>query len=74
VTQAGLLETTGKRDAVYHFQCESISTAVNVFGPATRFSAPSSPNLPVSFPILVATPPEFGRQLPDFGRQLPEFD
>ena len=57
MTQAGLLETAGKRDAVYHFQCESISTAVNVFGPATRFSAPSSPNLPVSSPILVATPP-----------------
>ena len=45
LTQAGLLESTGGRCAVYHLPGEPIPTPDDVFGPATRFSVPSSPNL-----------------------------
>jgi len=44
LTQAGLLESTGGRGAVYHLPGEPIPTPDDVFGPATRFSVPSSPN------------------------------
>jgi hypothetical protein len=52
LTQAGLLESTGGRGAVYHLPGEPIPTPDDVFGPATRFSVPSSPNLAASSPNL----------------------
>ena len=45
LTQAGMLESTGGRGAVYHLPGESIPTPDDVFGPPARISAPSSPNL-----------------------------
>lgn len=55
LTQAGLLESTGGRGAVYHLPGEPIPTPDDVFGPATRFSVPSSPNLAASSPNLAAS-------------------
>ena len=57
LTQAGLLESTGGRGAVYHLPGEPIPTPDDVFGPATRFSVPSSPNLAASSPNLAASSP-----------------
>jgi ATP-dependent DNA helicase RecG len=48
LTQAGMLESTGGRGAVYHLPGESIPTPDDVFGPPARISMPSSPNLSVS--------------------------
>jgi hypothetical protein len=53
--QAGLLESTGGRGAVYHLPGEPIPAPDDVFGPATRFSVPSSPNLAASSPNLAAS-------------------
>jgi ATP-dependent DNA helicase RecG len=52
LTQAGMLESTGGRGAVYHLPGEAIPTPDDVFGPPARFSAPSSPNLGGSSPNL----------------------
>ena len=52
LTQAGMLESTGGRGAVYHLPGEAIPTPDDVFGPPARFSAPSSPNLSGSSPNL----------------------
>lgn len=52
LTQAGMLESTGGRGAVYHLPGESIPTPDDVFGPPARISAPSSPNLSGSSPNL----------------------
>jgi hypothetical protein len=57
LTQAGFLESTGGRGAVYHLPGEPIPTPDDVFGPATRFSVPSSPNLAASSPSLAASSP-----------------
>ena len=57
LTQAGLLESTGGRGAIYHLPGEPIPTPDDVFGPATRFSVPSSPNLAASSPNLAASSP-----------------
>ena len=57
LTQAGLLESTGGRGAVYHLPGEPIPTPDDVFGPASRFSVPSSPNLAASSPNLAASSP-----------------
>lgn len=48
LTQAGMLESTGGRGAVYHLPGEAIPTPDDVFGPPARFSPPSSPNLSAS--------------------------
>ncbi|MFH1044153.1 MAG: RNA-binding domain-containing protein [Pseudomonadota bacterium] len=45
LTQAGMLESTGGRGAVYHLPGEAIPTPEDIFGTATTISAPSSPNL-----------------------------
>jgi ATP-dependent DNA helicase RecG len=45
LTQAGMLESTGGRGAVYHLPGELIPTPDDVFGPPARISMPSSPNL-----------------------------
>jgi hypothetical protein len=50
LTQAGMLESTGGRGAVYHLPGEMIPTPDDVFGPAPRISVPSSPSLDVSSP------------------------
>lgn len=52
LTQAGMLESTGGRGAVYHLPGEAIPTPDDVFGPAARISVPSSPNLAGSSPNL----------------------
>lgn len=52
LTQAGMLESTGGRGAVYHLAGEAIPTPEDVFGPPARISAPSSPNLTASSPNL----------------------
>ncbi len=52
LTQAGMLESTGGRGAVYHLPGEAIPTPDDVFGPPARISAPSSPNLGASSPNL----------------------
>ena len=55
LTQAGLLESTGGRGAIYHLPGEPIPTPDDVFGPATRFSVPSSLNLAASSRNLAAS-------------------
>ena len=45
LTQAGMLESTGGRGAVYHLPGEAIPTPEDIFGAATAISAPSSSNL-----------------------------
>lgn len=57
LTQAGFLESTGGRGAVYHLPGEPIPTPDDVFGPAIRISVPSSPNLVASSPNLAASSP-----------------
>lgn len=52
LTQTGMLESTGGRGAVYHLSGDAIPTPDDVFGPPTRISAPSSPNLKGSSPNL----------------------
>jgi ATP-dependent DNA helicase RecG len=52
LTQAGMLESTGGRGAVYHLPGEAIPTPDDVFGPPARISVPSSPNLTPSSPNL----------------------
>jgi predicted HTH transcriptional regulator len=52
LTQAGMLESTGGRGAVYHLPGEAIPTPDDVFGTPSRISAASSPNLAVSSPNL----------------------
>lgn len=52
LTQAGLLESTGGRGAAFHLPGEAIPTPDDVFGPATRISLPSSPNMASSSPNL----------------------
>ena len=57
LTQAGLLESTGGRGAVYHLPGQAIPTPDDVFGPVPRISAPSSPNLAASSPNLGSSSP-----------------
>ena len=52
LTQAGMLESTGGRGAIYHLPGEAIPTPDDVFGPPARISVPSSPNLSASSPNL----------------------
>jgi ATP-dependent DNA helicase RecG len=52
LTQAGMLESTGGRGAIYHLPGEAIPTPDDVFGPAPLISASSSPNLVSSSPNL----------------------
>lgn len=52
LTQVGMLESTGGRGAIYHLPGEPIPTPDDVFGPPTRISVPSSPNLAPSSPNL----------------------
>ncbi len=48
LTQAGMLESTGGRGAIYHLPGEAIPTPEDVFGPPTRIPVTSSPNLTAS--------------------------
>jgi len=52
LTQAGMLESTGGRGAVYHLPGEALPTPDDVFGPPARISVPSSQNLSTSSPNL----------------------
>jgi ATP-dependent DNA helicase RecG len=52
LTQIGMLESSRGRGAVYHLRGEALPKAEDVFGGATRFSEPSSPNLELSSPNL----------------------
>lgn len=52
LTQAGMLESTGGRGAVYHLPGELIPTPEDIFGAAPGISAQSSPNLAGSSPNL----------------------
>ena len=52
LTQAGMLESTRGRGAVYHLPGEAIPTPEDIFGTAPTISAPSSPNLAGSSPNL----------------------
>ncbi len=52
LTQAGLLESTGGRGAVVHLPGDAIPSPDDLFGPAPRISAPSSPNFEPSSPNL----------------------
>ena len=55
LTQAGMLESTGGRGAVYHLPGEAIPTPEDVFGPPTRIAVASSPVLGSSLPNLEAS-------------------
>jgi predicted HTH transcriptional regulator len=57
LTQAGMLQSTGGRGAIYHIPGQEIPTPDDVFGSTTRFNAPSSPNLSSSSPNLAASSP-----------------
>ena len=57
LTQAGMLQSTGGRGAVYHIPGQEIPTPDDVFGSTARFTAPSSPNLASSSPNLPASSP-----------------
>ncbi len=57
LTQAGMLESTGGRGAIYHLPGEPIPTPDDVFGPPARISVPSSPNLARSSPNLTPSSP-----------------
>jgi predicted HTH transcriptional regulator len=57
LTQAGMLQSTGGRGAVYHIPGQEIPTPDDVFGTTARFTAPSSPNLAGSSPNLAASSP-----------------
>ena len=52
LTQAGLLESTGGRGAVYHLPGDPIPSPDDVFGPEPRISVLCSPNLEPSSPNL----------------------
>ena len=52
LTQAGMLESTRGRGAVYHLPGEAIPTPEDVFGPPARISVPSFPDLAGSPPNL----------------------
>ncbi len=52
LTQAGMLQSTGGRGAVYHIPGQKILSPNDVFGSTARFTAPSSPNLAASSPNL----------------------
>ena len=60
LTHAGMLQSTGGRGAVYHIPGQGIPTPDDVFGPTSRFSAPSSPNLAGSSPNLEDSSPNLG--------------
>lgn len=57
LTQAGLLESTGGRGAVYHLSGEIIPKPEDIFGPAGLNSGSSSLNLDSSSPNLQACTP-----------------
>jgi predicted HTH transcriptional regulator len=57
LTQAGMLQSTGGRGAVYHIPGQEIPTPDDVFGSTARFTSPSSPNLASSSPNLPASSP-----------------
>jgi len=52
LTQAGMIESTRGRGAVYHLSGEAIPTSEDIFGTAPSISAPSSPHLGGSSPNL----------------------
>ena len=78
LTQAGMLESTGGRGAVYHLPGEAIPTPDDVFGSPARISVGSSPNFDVSpikvsasSPNLVSSSPDLAPSLPNLARSLP---
>ncbi|RYD29098.1 MAG: hypothetical protein EOP86_22170 [Verrucomicrobiaceae bacterium] len=64
LTQAGMLESTGGRGAVYHLPGEAIPTPDDVLGPAPRIPTASSPNLEPSSPHLEPSSPHLGVSSP----------
>ena len=69
LTQAGMLESTGGRGAIYHLPGEAIPTPDDVFGPIPRISAPSSPNLGSSSPNLASSSPNLSPSSPNLTEQ-----
>ena len=57
LTQAGMLESTGGRGAVYHLPGEAIPTPEDIFGTASVILAPSSSNLTGSSSNLTGNSP-----------------
>lgn len=58
LTQAGMLDSTGGRGAIYHLPGEPIPTPDDIFGAAPAISAPSSPNLTRSSLNLTSSSPK----------------
>lgn len=71
LTQNGLLESTGGRGAIHHLPGESIPTPEDVFGPPTRSSTASSPNLKPSSPNLKPSYPNLEPSYPNLEPSLP---
>lgn len=65
LTQAGMLESTGGRGAVYHLPGEALPTPDDVFGPAPRISAASLPILDASSPNLKPSSPNLELSSPN---------
>lgn len=64
LTQAGMLESTGGRGAIYHLPGEAIPTPEDVFEPPARTSLPSSPLLATSSPLLTPSSPLLAKSSP----------
>ena len=64
-----MLESTGGRVAVVHLPGDAIPSPDDVFGPAPRISASSSPILAASSPILAASSPNFTASSPNLAEQ-----
>jgi hypothetical protein len=70
LTQAGMLQSTGGRGAVYHIPGQKILSPNDVFGSTARFTSPSSPNLAGSSPNLAASSPNLAENRNPDGCQI----
>jgi hypothetical protein len=62
LAHAGFLKSIGGRCGVVHLQGDAINSPDDVFGPAPRISAPSSPNMGASSPNLASSFPNLDEQ------------
>jgi hypothetical protein len=65
LTQAGMLESTRGRGAVYHLPGEAIPTPEDIFGAATTIAAPSLSNLAASSSNLAGNSPNLAASSPN---------
>lgn len=72
LTQAGMLESTGGRGAVYHLPGEAIPTPDDVFGPPIRISVTRSSDLDVSPRKVSASSPDLETSSPDLAASSPD--